>query len=51
VQPLPPDLTWHNEGWKGALLMYQSLVEADDPQAKLLGGLHAVYQAGTRFLK
>jgi hypothetical protein len=49
--PLPSGAIWHTQGWKGALLMYDSLVESDKPAEKLLAYLRAVYQAGSTLMR
>jgi hypothetical protein len=48
---LPAGAVWHTESWKGALLMYELLIEADQPEEKLLAYLRAVYQAGSNLMK
>lgn len=49
--PLPDDVTWHTEGFTGALLMYEALVTAADPAEKLLNYLRTVQQAGANLMK
>ncbi len=48
---LPTGAIWHTASWKGALLMYESLVGADQPEAKLLAYLRAAYQAGSNLMR
>jgi hypothetical protein len=45
--PLPAGANWHTEGWQGAVLPYQRLVEAGDPRAELLDFLQTAHQAGS----
>jgi hypothetical protein len=47
---LPPGAQWRLQGWKGALLLYQSLVQADQPEIRLLHFLRASYLAGSSFM-
>lgn len=49
--PLPDGAVWTTEGFTGALLMYESLVLADDPEEKLLDFLQTVQQAGATLMK
>ncbi|MCB0193396.1 MAG: hypothetical protein KDJ65_15725 [Anaerolineae bacterium] len=49
--PLPADASWHTETFTGALLLYETLVDADDPAEKLLTFLRTVQQAGSRLMK
>ncbi len=49
--PLPSGAVWHTQGWKGALLMYDSLVGSDKPAEKLLAYLRATYQAGSTLMR
>jgi hypothetical protein len=49
--PLPAGAVWHTQSWKGALLMYESLVGAEQPEEKLLACLRAAYQAGSNLMK
>ncbi len=44
--PLPTGAVWHTDGFTGAVMMYASLVEADDPAGKLLTFLRTVQHAG-----
>ncbi|MCK6626602.1 MAG: DUF5996 family protein [Anaerolineae bacterium] len=48
---LPAGATWHTQSWKGGLLMYESLVEVEEPERKLLTFLRAVQQAGSALMK
>ncbi len=47
---LPADATWHSEGFRGALLMYDALLKADKPAEKLLDFLQTVQQAGASLM-
>ncbi|GIK43846.1 MAG: hypothetical protein BroJett011_76790 [Chloroflexota bacterium] len=49
--PLPAGAVWYTESWKGALLSYETLVEADRPEKKLLAYLQAAYQAGSNLMR
>lgn len=49
--PLPGDAIWHTQSWKGGLLMYDTLVEADHPEEALLAYLRAVQQAGSNLMR
>lgn len=49
--PLPAGASWHTEAFTGALLLYESLVEADDPAETLLDFLRTVQQAGSRLMR
>ncbi len=49
--PLPDDAVWNTEGFSGALMMYKSLVTANDPEEKLLNFLRTVHQAGAELMK
>ncbi len=44
--PLPEGAYWHTDGFTGAILPYQGLVEASDPKALLLSYLQTVHAAG-----
>ncbi|MDH3310050.1 MAG: DUF5996 family protein [Gammaproteobacteria bacterium] len=48
---LPPDASWHTQGWTGAILPYASLTTAERPEEKLLGFLQQVHEAGSRLMK
>lgn len=48
---LPVDASWHTEAFTGALLLYESLVDTDDPAEKLLGFLRTVQQASSSLMK
>jgi hypothetical protein len=48
---LPGDAYWHTEGFTGAILPYQALVEADAPAEALLTYLRTVQQAGASLMK
>jgi hypothetical protein len=43
--PLPAGTTWHSDGFTGAVLLYQSLVQTADPQAYLLDLWNALLAA------
>jgi len=49
--PLPEDAVWHTQGWKGALLPYASLILSNEPEARLLEFLRAVYRTGSTHLR
>ena len=49
--PLPGDAVWHTEGFTGAILMYESLVNSDSPAATLLTFLRRVQQAGAELMR
>ena len=59
VYPMPDDLTerplpdpayWHTRGFNGAILMYETLVDADDPSATLTQFLNATREAASKSL-
>jgi hypothetical protein len=45
--PLPTEATWYTQSWKGALLPYAALTQADSPETILLDYLRAAYEAGS----
>jgi len=49
--PLPEDAYWHTKGFTGAVMMYETLVGADDPAEKLLNFLQTVQKAGAELMK
>lgn len=49
--PLPQGAVWQTEGFKGAVMKYEILVEADQPAEKLLNFLRTVQQAGARLMR
>jgi hypothetical protein len=49
--PLPPGAIWHTEGWKGALLKYDSLLESGSAAEHLLSYLRSAYQAGSNLMR
>jgi hypothetical protein len=49
--PLPDGAVWHTRGFTGAVLMYESLVTANDPKEKLLAFLRTVQQAGASMME
>ncbi len=42
---------WHTEGWTGAILPYDALANADDPDAVLLAFLEAVQTHGSALMR
>ncbi len=44
---LPNGATWSSAGFSGALFMYDTVLQADDPQEALLNFLSTVHQAGS----
>ena len=48
---LPPGASWHNEGWKGALLLYKSLTKSEHPKEQLLEFWRTVQQAGASLMR
>lgn len=48
---LPPDVSWHTEGWEGALLMYDTLVENQDPRGVLLTYMQTLFEAGKTLMR
>jgi hypothetical protein len=49
--PLPPGAIWQTEGWKGALLKYDSLLESGNAAEHLLSYLRAAYQGGSNLMR
>ena len=49
--PLPGDAYWHTEGFTGAILKYESLVNDDEPGETLLGFLRTVQQVGSALMR
>ncbi len=49
--PLPDDAAWRTESFTGAVMMYESLVTADDPGEKLLAFLRIAQQAGAALMR
>jgi len=47
---LPDVAFWQTEGFTGAILMYQQLVDSHDPRATLLGFLRAAQHAGSSLM-
>ena len=45
---LPEGAYWHSEGWSGAVLPYQRLVESENGRRLLLNFLHAAHRAGAK---
>lgn len=45
---LPAGAEWHNQGWQGALLMYQALVDSEDPRGLLMDYWTTVHTAGKK---
>ena len=50
-QSLPPEAVWYTQGWKGALLLYQSLISSEKPEDLLLHFLRASHLAGSSLMK
>jgi hypothetical protein len=50
AQPLPEPAYWHTAGWTGAILPYQALVTAVNPQQTLLNFLQTAHQAGASLM-
>lgn len=48
---LPDGAYWHTEGWTGAVMPYQRLVESDNGRQLLLDYLHAAHRAGAERMK
>ena len=48
---LPPGAQWHTDGWNGALLMYQTLTESEQPKEQLLEFWRTVQQAGAALMR
>ena len=48
---LPEGAYWHSEGWSGAVLPYQHLVESENGRQLLLNFLHAAHRAGAQRMK
>jgi hypothetical protein len=48
--PLPADAVWHTAGFTGAVMPYQALVGAEQPDQKLLTFLRTVQQAGAKLM-
>jgi hypothetical protein len=48
---LPGDAYWHTAGFTGAILMYESLVNAAEPGQTLLDFLRTVQQAGAALMR
>lgn len=46
--PLPDGACWHTEGFTGAVMRYEAVRAAADPEAVLLGFLRSVQAAGAR---
>lgn len=49
--PLPDGSRWYTESWRGGLLLYNTLTEADKPDAMLLAYLQAVQQNAAALMK
>ena len=50
-QPLPAPAYWQTEGYTGAILPYQALVDANKPNELLLDYLQAAHKAGSQFMR
>ena len=48
---LPADAIWYTEGFSGAVMKYEALVNAADPGSKLLDFMRTVQQAGASLMK
>ena len=48
---LPDGATWHSQGWSGAVLSYQRLVESENGRQLLLDFLHTAHRAGAEKMK
>ncbi|MCB0165569.1 MAG: hypothetical protein KDI79_15165 [Anaerolineae bacterium] len=48
---LPSEGAWHTQAFTGALLLYETLVDADNPAEKLLTFLRSVQQAGASLMR
>lgn len=51
AQPLPSPAYWHTSGWTGAVLPYQTLTTAENPQQTLLNFLQTAHQAGASLMR
>lgn len=49
--PLPGDAYWHTEGFTGAVLLYDSLLAADNAAEKLLDFLRTVHRNGVDLMQ
>ena len=49
--PLPAGARWHLQGWKGALLLYDTLTESADPRDQLLTFWRTAQQAGAPLMR
>ena len=47
---LPAGATWHTEEWKGALLLYRTLIQSEQPREQLLDFWGTTHQAGARLM-
>ncbi|MEM7033069.1 MAG: DUF5996 family protein [Chloroflexota bacterium] len=48
---LPNGASWYTDSWQGGLLLYNTLAEADNPEAVLLAYLEAVQQHSASLMK
>lgn len=48
---LPAGARWHTEGWKGAVLMYERLLEEEEPKEALLNFWRTVQAAGASLMR
>lgn len=48
---LPPSATWHDEDWKGALLLYEALTVSAEPKEQLLDFWRTVHKAGATLMR
>ena len=47
---LPPDVTWHDRGFSGAVLLYRSLLEHSNPADYLVNLWNALLSAGRKHI-
>lgn len=47
---LPPDATWHTQGWQGAVMVYETLIRASRPEEKLLEYFRQIQAAGAKMM-
>ena len=50
-QPLPDGAVWQTEGFNGAVMMYETVVAASDPEGLLLQFLQAAQRAGSALMR
>lgn len=49
--PLPGPAYWHTQGWNGAVLPYESLVDAPEPDTLVLNFWRTVLERGSELMK